>query len=548
MQTKILMISLDGATWDVLKSLVNRGEMPTLQKLMDEGCWGNLTSVIPPVTACAWSSFMTGKNPDKHGILDFRHFDPRTKKDFITNASYIRGETLWQILSRHGKKVVVLNLPYTYPVYSVNGILVSGMDTPSKASDYCYPPELKAELAQRFPEYAPVLPTWSMRDGATDWALKKFIARLISSAESRTQVAAHLLKEREWDIAMVHFQEIDYIQHVLFDRLQKAARFEITDSISDTMRGFFRHIDSSTARILGSAHRDGVSLKVFVISDHGFGPYTGDAYPNVLLEEYGLLARGNVEQLPYVSQSCIVRLKERWASSRAWLVHTLHMVAKNASLFLRGEKKRTCYDDLVVDDWAERKEVLWDQSSAAMVTGSHDALILASDEDSLQNCIRILENAEHPALGGRIFQQVLTFQEAYGRDVSPGGALYCIAVPQDGLAVQRGFSQESVTLFEQGPQGGIHRPQGIFVASGAGLVAGGQVDVNLIDMAPTVLTALGLPNPNDMDGKPRTELFEEEIIVQVEEAKVSQQDGSKRGYSDDETALVEERLRSLGYL
>jgi len=72
MTPKVLIIGLDGATWDLMKPLTEKGKLPTLRKLIDEGVHGDLESTITPSTGLAWVSFATGKNPGKHGCYDFK--------------------------------------------------------------------------------------------------------------------------------------------------------------------------------------------------------------------------------------------------------------------------------------------------------------------------------------------------------------------------------------------------------------------------------------------------------------------------------------------
>jgi hypothetical protein len=67
----VLVLALDGATFDVIKPMVADGELPNLARLMAAGQASPLPSTTPPVTFPAWSSFMTGVSPADHGIFDF---------------------------------------------------------------------------------------------------------------------------------------------------------------------------------------------------------------------------------------------------------------------------------------------------------------------------------------------------------------------------------------------------------------------------------------------------------------------------------------------
>ena len=73
MQTskRVLVIGLDGATWDVLEPWIRDGTLPNLARIRGSGSWGPLISSVPPITAAAWSTFMTGKRPGKHGVYHF---------------------------------------------------------------------------------------------------------------------------------------------------------------------------------------------------------------------------------------------------------------------------------------------------------------------------------------------------------------------------------------------------------------------------------------------------------------------------------------------
>ena len=59
---KLLIIGLDGATFDLIEPWVAEGILPNIGGLMKSGVYGALESTIPPITPNAWSTFMTGKN------------------------------------------------------------------------------------------------------------------------------------------------------------------------------------------------------------------------------------------------------------------------------------------------------------------------------------------------------------------------------------------------------------------------------------------------------------------------------------------------------
>ncbi len=60
---KVFILGLDGASPEVIESLMAQGKLPTFERVKREGVMGSLRTTIPPITGSAWSSFMTGKNP-----------------------------------------------------------------------------------------------------------------------------------------------------------------------------------------------------------------------------------------------------------------------------------------------------------------------------------------------------------------------------------------------------------------------------------------------------------------------------------------------------
>jgi len=116
MNNKVFVIGLDGATLDLIKPWASQGKLPNLDKVMRQGAYGTLRSTIHPLTAPAWTSFMTGKNPGKHGIFDFISLMPDSYQITYNNALSRKSPSLWRMLSDAGKKVIVINVPFLVPL------------------------------------------------------------------------------------------------------------------------------------------------------------------------------------------------------------------------------------------------------------------------------------------------------------------------------------------------------------------------------------------------------------------------------------------------
>jgi predicted AlkP superfamily phosphohydrolase/phosphomutase len=91
-EPKVLIVGLDAATFDLIGPWLAEGKLPNLEALMKNGAWGRLASILPPITPPAWTSFMTGKNPGKHGIFHFMEAQPGTYGLRYLNAASRRAK------------------------------------------------------------------------------------------------------------------------------------------------------------------------------------------------------------------------------------------------------------------------------------------------------------------------------------------------------------------------------------------------------------------------------------------------------------------------
>jgi len=103
---------------------------------------------------------------------------------------------------------------------------------------------------------------------------------------------------------------------------------------------------------------------------------------------------------------------------------------------------------------------------------------------------------------------------------------------------------------------GIHRPLGMIALSGPEIPALGiQTEVQITDATPTLMWLLGLPIPDDVDGRLLGEFVDGASLEHVPPVFTHTEKAEGRGeitptaWTDpDEEQEVLERLRNLGYL
>src|SRR3990172_5105054 len=90
---RVLLIGWDGADWRILDPLLERGDLPNLQALIDRGQKDVLRSTVPTHSWAAWPSFLTGVDPADHGVYDILETVPGTHKQYPVTYKSIKERT-----------------------------------------------------------------------------------------------------------------------------------------------------------------------------------------------------------------------------------------------------------------------------------------------------------------------------------------------------------------------------------------------------------------------------------------------------------------------
>ncbi len=286
---RVLLLGLDGATFDLLLPWSQRGYLPNFARMMQEGAHGQLLSTNPPITPSAWTTCFTGVPPEQHGIYDFLT-SHREKPSFaVVNSTMIRSARLWELPGLAEKRTILQNVPYTYPISPLNGLMVSGLPTPSGVSNYCYPDELRTRLEK---EAGPILLNIDLPefDAESLADALRFLDAIEAMHESRCRISRYLLESEDWDFFMAVFVFFDRVQHLFWKILDPATEEKWTDQRSIMIRerifGLARKWDRFWGEIMAALQAGDTLL---LVSDHGFGPTETWMNINGLLEREGLL-------------------------------------------------------------------------------------------------------------------------------------------------------------------------------------------------------------------------------------------------------------------
>jgi len=515
---RVILVGLDGATWDLVMPWVADGELPGFKQLMN-GTWGFLRSTIPPLSPSAWTSIFTGTSPAKHSIFSF--VKRREGSYFIRPISSKdrKSRPLWRILTDNARKSVLINIPFAYPPDVIDGIMTTGLGTPSKDSDFCQPRDLKHELLSRFPHYKV--------DFDEDRILlsedKGFIIEQIrKTTQAHMDVAQWLYEREKWDFFAVVFRSLDVMQHYYWD-----------DKI--TILQFYKQCDEFLQWVSGRLADDTVLL---LCSDHGFSRVHTRVYVNNWLESLGLLSIKERKRIlsrimpsAETFQKILVRLGLRslvWKLKRSTLVE-----AVTKYIF-----PSTRWGYLFRVDWKNTKAYFLEGSDGAIYLNLKDREpqgIITEEEQQVivRHIVNEAERLQNPETGAYAIKAAYPGRDLYGGMLTDIPDV--ILLKNDGFRLVGGYNDSGHVLEQETERNGEHGETGVFIAYGSG-VSGGRVEgASVCDLAPTILSVVGVPVPREIDGRVLAGVFGE--LSETPQHRVT--------YGENQRKRISRRIRDL---
>jgi predicted AlkP superfamily phosphohydrolase/phosphomutase len=562
MPARLLIVGLDGATFDLVEPWAADGSLPHLARLMEAGARGRLRSTVPPATFPAWTSLMTGVNPGRHGIFDFTRRLPGTYRVEFLNATYRRVPSVWRLLSDAGRRVAVMGLPATYPPEPLNGLLISGFDAPVATGidrSFVYPEALYDEIREAVGPYEITdFQELHVGPGWHEMALEK----LLAAARRRTEIAAYLLDREAWDCFFVHFGETDTVAHHFWafhdagSPRHDAPGVAEAAGLGQAIHTVYRAVDRAVGELVAHA---GEGATVAIVSDHGSGG-TGEGviHLNRWLAEQGWLRFAR----PGPGERATARLKQLG----------LALPSPVQEWAFRGPLRRLVGRlesgvRLAGIDWAATRAFSEEVNTLPgiwlNVRGREPEGTVAPGSEYERLRMAIVERLaawRNPATGEPVMARAWRREELYhGPAVADAPDVVLEPAPDRGYAYtflssggRPGEALRSLGPGERlgakgGSMNGSHRPEGVCLLAGAGVRRGARLaGARIVDVAPTLLCLLGEPVPGDLDGRVLAEALHAGGEVAAGAAAPARA-GDAQPYSAEQAAVVAGRLRGLGY-
>ena len=453
---KVFIFGIDGAMPEcIFEEWID--ELPTIKKLMQQGCYAKLNSSIPPLSGAAWTSIVTGKSPSDTGIFEYIYRRNYSYNDFhVITSNNIKEKTIWQIASN--KKSIICFVPLTWPIKPFDGILISGFMTPPGFEiEFTNPKELKKEINYFLGE--PLLidvPTFR------NLSKKEIIKQVYKVSSMHLNSIKYLLKNKKWDLFFSVINGSDRINHSFWRYFDKKHRkFNPDSEFKEVLKNYYKFIDKKLGELIKLLDKN---TRIIILSDHG-----------------------------------ITRMHNR-INLNDWLV-------KEGYLILKYPIKEKCKLKWSMVDWKKTKVFAvgaYDGEIFINLKGREpQGIVKKENYEELINELEIkfkkIKGDDNKILNTKVFVKKRDYSGKF-IDIAPDMIIYFDDLEYGVNTSLIGNSSLWSPQTAIGSDDAAHSQQGIFIMNKS-KQKGNIGEINIIDVAPTILNKLNIPIPKDMKGK-----------------------------------------------
>ena len=548
---KLLVIGIDGATWEIINDLAQKIKLPNLEKLIAQGASGKMVSEPPMISPSLWTTFATGVPRKTHKIDNFT-FKPVGSYEPQPMDSRVRAApAVWEILSHYKKKVAAVNWNAAWPAEPINGVFIAdGANLNNLKAENIYPPEF-AERLKKMP--LPRAEWFEKNFRRWDHALPP---RAYAEDTFVTAAAIEILKTERPDLMMVYFRNIDVVSHVFWKFSfpeSPGHKFEVSaqdrERWGDIIPAYYQLVDEMVGKILAAAP----DYDVMVISDHGQGPtYQPE---NIFLEINSLLHELGL--LKYKNPTCADVLLKMSQDG----LYNSNAPGKDIFFDCESMQQKRSGDSLTLADFLVSQQRLSRDKLAQANQNIEELYIILSqaelagkidfknsslynlddfhkDERGIYLNLKgrdpegVINQKDFQTKGNIFIRQLSDLQNENGvklfKTIRPNPDKKKPIVPGpidppdilvefnpavlNGQWIKRNKKDAkpifiSSILWSYHDVSGDHKPEGVIIISGPDAQKGGQISAQIYNVAPTMLWLFDAPAAADMPGKILSEAF-----------------------------------------
>ncbi len=550
---RVLIIGFDGATLDLIEPWAEAGYLPALASLMKSGAYARLRSVQPAISSAAWTTFMTGTNPGKHGIFDFVYRQPGAYRLRPATHRDVTQPSLWRLLSERARNVGVINVPMTYPPEAVNGFLVSGLGTPNYKT-FTHPQELSQDLLQDgYRVNRRMYYTSADPDG--------FLSDTYELIASTTRAALKLMGEQPWDLFVVVYRDTDDVPHGFWRDMDAThPQHDPNSPYKDVILHLYQKLDEYVGQLVAAA---GPETTVLLVSDHGFGPLYKEVFLNEWLRQKGYLVTKSVpESRRFLSRVGLTRENVSKILRKLGLGKLERLIKDAIGERIELLPKAQWPDFSEGIDWAQTRAYSfgWQGQIYLNLKGREPQGIVEPGEASeqlIEQLIADLSQLIDPEDNQPVVDQIYRREQLFHGPFSERAPDLTLVMRAMSYITRLGFelSNQPGEIFNATRMeiSGGHRLDGVLIAAGPSIApsANPKKTAWLGDIAPTVLHILGEAVPRWMDGQALVDWLtvpEKSRPVQYFDGNAADLLGKSESLTESEAAELMKRLSDLGYL
>ena len=510
---KVLILGLDGATWKILKPLINLKVLPNIRKIVNNGCTGTLESTIPPITSPAWPCIATGMNPSKLGVYStFRRVAINDFKLKPVTSTVYKGKAFWDVLSWYGYRVALIKIPFLYPIYKVNGCMISGFGTIGKFS--IYPEHLHEKVkhgADKLLETKIFNELYYLRLDDHKECLR-YVSRCRELVLRDLKVVTDIAKSIPWNVFFYVVSQTDWLQHAFMDRILAlitkltTKKYKTLDALDQEILRFYKVIDLAVKNFLNILEKENSEWILFIISDHGFtvSNYTFNIAKWLVSKGYMKLRRPRNQKRSMLLKTVLNFIKKTFI-----FISFPHssIPMRLTSLAFRLAHKLASEAVLGISQLVDFKnsKVFCLEDSALYVNKS----ISSNNRDILTRLLIDLKRTLEDRY--RLNIKFFKIKEIYKGAKSELAPDLIIDISDNDHTWGK-TTDLNKPLISPSKLPGVHDRYGTFIAYGT-CIKEGYVMKNLVkifDIAPTVLHIFEVPIPANIDGIVLREIFKED--------------------------------------
>ncbi len=518
-RTRVVIFGIDGATWEIIKMMLKENKLNNFKKIITNGVYGNLRSVIPPVTCPAWATMMTGKNPATLGVFYFLKPDMNYDRN-VSPLGWVKWRPIWDILSEHDKKVCVFNVPTTM-AGKVNGYFISG---PIWGDDYqvlAYPESLKRRLKNEGYSIAPETKAKVHGD-------KIFIEDVFKTTKKQFKIMFDYFLNFDWDLFIMSLNSGDTLQHYYWKNMDKRhPKFSANSKNNRVIFDYFELMDEYLGRILNGLPK---STNIFIVSDHGqkiaysYVNLNAWLYKNGFLkmkQNYHLKKDGTVNRF---LKTNFLKAVYFISKSYAQLIHHYNLIRKPFFRNFQNRLKTSTYviEKKILTNYPLKRYTDWENTKAYSLAHNtiyinlkerqSKGIVTKKDYNKVRSAIILeLKKLTYPKTDQKVIKNVWLKEEIYPENPRED-------FPDIYIELDEGFRNYYSDIFdpteifsENLTFSTEHRLDGIFLAYGPDIEPGINIKkVRLEDLVPTILHLLKFKIPNDINGRVVTKIFKKD--------------------------------------